>query len=89
MDKRKIYDLLCEIIKEAELGKHECIRDDFDEIRLCDHAWENIDNLVEEIRKAITAEDRAAVERRRRELLAENIYPAYHPFNDFPESNNV
>ena len=34
MDRRKIYDLLCEVIKEAELGKKECIKEDFKESRL-------------------------------------------------------
>lgn len=62
MDKQKIYNLLCKVIKEAELGKKECLRDDFEMWRLCDHAWENIENLVEEIGKTITAEHRAIID---------------------------
>lgn len=65
MDKRKIYNLLCKVIEEAELGKKECIRDDFEMWRLCDHAWENLENLVEEISKTITAENRAIIDSRR------------------------
>lgn len=89
MDRKRIYNLLCEIIKEAELGKAECIRDDFAECRLCDHAWENIGNLVAEIGETITAEDRAIVERGRIETIAENINPADRPFNDFSKGDNV
>ena len=62
MNRREIYELLCEVIKEAELGKKECIRDDFEEWRLCDHAWENLQGLIDKIGKAITAKDRAMVE---------------------------
>ena len=47
MDRRKIYDLLCEVIKEAELGKKECIKEDFKESSLCDHAWENLERSEE------------------------------------------
>ena len=65
MDRKKIYDLLCKVIQEAELGKRECIRDDFEEWRLCDHAWENLEDLVTEIGKCITAENRAIVQSRR------------------------
>ncbi len=89
MNRRRIYDLLCEVIKEAEIGKKECVRDDFAEHRLCTHAWENIENLVAEIGETITAEDRALVERGRIETFAENVYPAHRPFNDFSKSNNI
>ena len=89
MHREKIHDLLCRIIEEAELGKKECVRDDFAEHRLCTHAWENIEDLVAEIGKTITAEDRAHVERRRIESLAENIYPADRPFNDFSKGDNI
>lgn len=89
MNRRRIYELLCQIIKEAEIGKKECIREDFAEHRLCTHAWENIENLVAEIREAITAEDRAFVERGRIKAITEDIYPTHRPFNDFPKSNNI
>ena len=78
MDRRKIYDLLCEVIKEAELGKKECIKEDFKESRLCDHAWENLENLVAEIGKVITAEDRAV------EALTVNVDTAHGSFNHLP-----
>lgn len=84
MDRRKIYDLLCDVIKEAELGKKECIKEDFKESSLCDHAWENLENLVAEIGKVITAEDRAVVESRRVEALTVNVDTAHGSFNHLP-----
>ena len=84
MDRRKIYDLLCEVIKEAELGKKECIKEDFKESSLCDHAWENLENLIAEISKVITAEDRAMIESRRVETLTVNVDTANGPFNHLP-----
>lgn len=84
MDRRKIYDLLCEVIKEAELGKKECIKEDFKESSLCDHAWEYLENLIAEISKVITAEDRAMIESRRVETLPVNVDTANGPFNHLP-----
>lgn len=67
----------------------ECIRDDFEEWRLCEHAWENIQTLIDKIGKVLTAEDRATIERRRIEILSEDIDFAYGSFNHFPQSDNV
>ncbi len=89
MDRKKIYNLLCEVIKEAELGKKECIREDFEEWRLCDHAWENIENLIEEIRKTITAENRAMMELSRTSSLAEMVDSKNGSIKDFPECDDI
>lgn len=89
MDRRKIYELLCEVIKESELGKRECLKEDFNERQLCDHAWENLENLVDEISKVITAENRAMVKRRAAYLAAVQIYPVDCTFDNFPESDDV
>ena len=89
MDRRVIYDLLCRVISEAELGKKECIRDDFEEWRLCDHAWENLQELVEKIGEVITAEDRTLVNARCIKALSENIDPMYRAFDNFPKRDDI
>ena len=87
MDRERIYNLLCEVIKEAELGKKECVRDDFEEWRLCNHAWENIENLIEEIRETITAEHRASIEHSRIQAFSKEIYLKNRSVKDFTECN--
>ena len=89
MDRERIYNLLCEVIKEAELGKKECVRDDFEEWRLCNHAWENIENLIEEIRETITAEHRASIEHSRIQAFSKEIYLKNRSVKDFTECNDV
>lgn len=89
MDRRKIYDLLCEVINEAELGKTECVKENFEVSRLCDHAWENLENLVSEIGKVITAEDRALVERRVIDFTSEDIDFTDRALHNLPESDDV
>lgn len=89
MNRREIYELLCEVIKEAELGKKECIRDDFEEWRLCDHTWENLQGLIDKIGKAITAKDRAMVEGSRIEPLPVDIDLAHGSFDHLPQSNDI
>lgn len=89
MNRREIYELLCEVIKEAELGKKECLRDDFEEWCLCDHAWENLQGLIDKIGKALTAEDRAMVEGGRIESLSKYIDLADGSFDHLPQSNDI
>ncbi|MDE6267013.1 MAG: hypothetical protein K2M07_06680 [Muribaculaceae bacterium] len=89
MDRRKIYELLCEVIKEAELGKKECLRDDFEEWRLCNHAWENIESLVDKISETITREHRTMVELRRVKSLSKIINSKDSSVKNLSESNNI
>lgn len=89
IDRRKIYDLLCEVIKEAELGKKECIRDDFESWRLCDHAWENIETLVDKIAKTLTAKYRSTIELRRADTFSKVIDSKNSSINNLSEGNNI
>lgn len=83
MDYRKIYELLGRVIDEARLGQQECVKDTPAEHKLCNHAWENLGDLVEEIREVITAEDRAMVKRRIVEALPEYVNATHGSFNHF------
>ncbi len=89
MDRKKIYELLCELIKEAELGKKECLREDFEEWRLCDHALENTGSLVDKIGDEIMREHRTMIKLRRVELLSEIIDSENSSIKNFTECNDV
>lgn len=81
MDYRKIYNLLGRVIDEARLGQRECVKDIPTEHRICDHAWENLETLIEEIREVITAEDGAVVKSCSVNTLSEYVNATHRPFN--------
>ena len=53
----EIYSLLDRVIENAQIAKRECLRDDPAMQIICNHAWENLERIVEKLGEAIVGND--------------------------------